>query len=405
MNNIRPIAIYLPQYHAIPENDLNWGKGFTEWINVKKARPLFEGHYQPHIPHEAIGYYDLHDPEVLVQQARLAKDHGIYGFAFYHYWFNGKRLLETPVNNLINTGKPDFPFCLIWANENWTKKWDGQNDHIIQGQTYCPDDDNEHMEFLCRNIFIDNRYIKIDGKPLFIVYRTELLPDAKQTAIRWRETAKKNGFEDIYLVRVESFENNIDPQSILFDAAMEFAPDRYNIGLQLKIDQLSDRHIIRDYETSIHRIAAKEIDYKIFRCVFPSWDNTPRRKEDGVIFLNTSSFYFEFSVRQAVKYTLEKLDEKERFMFINAWNEWAEGCHIEPDQKNNYAFLKIIKNYVNTLSPTESYLHEFDVHFNQMGLNYFNAMIKLNKLSEHADLLERMMKLKRMLNPILRLFK
>ena len=234
MNNVKQIALYLPQYHPIADNNKAWGEGFTEWSNVKKAQPLFEGHYQPHVPHSDIGYYDLLDPEVLIKQAAMARDHGVYGFAYYHYWFNGKRLLNQPLDNMLSLGKPDFPFCYIWANENWTKRWDGLDEEIIIKQEYSFEDDLVHIRFLCKNVFSDKRYITVDDKPLFIVYRTELFPDIKETAQIWREEAKSFGFKDIYLVRVESLASDIEPSVIGFDSAMELATDWRTINFGIK---------------------------------------------------------------------------------------------------------------------------------------------------------------------------
>ncbi|MDJ0634982.1 MAG: glycoside hydrolase family 99-like domain-containing protein [Xenococcaceae cyanobacterium MO_188.B29] len=184
-NNIKAIAFYLPQYHPIPENDKWWGKGFTEWTSVAKAKPLFKDHYQPHLPAD-LGFYDLRLPEVRQAQADLAREYGIYGFCYYHYWFNGKRLLERPFNEVLESGKPDFPFCLCWANENWTRRWDGQDREILIEQKYSVVDDREHIKSLI-SAFKDPRYIKIDGKPLFLIYRVNSLPDPSLTQKIWRE--------------------------------------------------------------------------------------------------------------------------------------------------------------------------------------------------------------------------
>jgi lipopolysaccharide biosynthesis protein len=352
-----------------------------------------------------VGYYDLSDPEVLVRQADMAKKYGIYGFAFYHYWFNGKRLLERPLDYMLKTGKPDFPFCLIWANENWTKRWDGLNNEIIQEQKYSLEDDIAHMMFLCSEIFPNKNYIKIDDKPVFLVYRTELLPDPAETAKRWRSVARDFGYKDLYLIRIEGFETNISPKSIYFDAALEFAPDRHNIGLQLKIDGAEDSLIIRDYETTVQRIAAKLPSYKTFRCVFPSWDNTARRKDKGVVFINNSPFYFEFHLRMAVQYTIENMAHNERFLFINSWNEWGEGCHVEPDEKFNDVFMKLINHYKDTFSPTENYLRNFDSYFSQLGLKYYNTKIQLDKLNKHLHLFEKIVRIKRSVLSVFRPFR
>src|SRR6266478_229140 len=188
---IRPIAFYLPQYHTIPENDIWWGKGFTEWTNVVKARPQFKGHYQPHLPGE-LGFYDLRLEEVRQRQAALAREYGLYGFCYYHYWFNGRRILERPFKEVLASGKPDFPFCLCWANENWTRVWDGGGQDVLLQQHYSAEDDRQHIRWLA-NAFRDPRYIRIGGRPLFLVYRTELLPDPARTAAIWRNEVAKAG--------------------------------------------------------------------------------------------------------------------------------------------------------------------------------------------------------------------
>ena len=222
------IAFYLPQFHPIPENDEWWGAGFTDWTNVAKARPLFRGHYQPHVPAE-LGYYDLRDADVRERQAELARAHGIAAFCYYHYWFGGRRLLRQPLDEVLASGRPDFPFCLCWANENWTRVWDGLSDNVLIGQTYSEDDDLQHIRWLAR-VFEDERYLRVDGKPLFAVYRARELPDPRATAQLWREEARRLGVGEIFLARVESFhDEHDDPTEIGFDAAIEFQPDMTNL--------------------------------------------------------------------------------------------------------------------------------------------------------------------------------
>lgn len=344
MINTKSIAIYLPQFHQIPENDAAWGSGFTEWTNVKKASPFFDGHYQPHVPHESIGYYDLSNSEVLEKQAFLAKEFGIYGFAFYHYWFNGKRLLNMPVDNMLKSGKPDFPFCLIWANENWTKRWDGMESEIIQKQVYSHEDDFDHICFLCKNVFSDKRYILINNKPVFLVYRTELFPDIKKTVTIWRNEAKRYGFEDLYLIRVENFVKDINPFDIGFDAAMEFAPDMKNIGTQKRVINNNSDCYTADYGNAVIRTLLKKIpDYEWYRCVFPGWDNTPRRKSGGLAITNSSPEVFKIYLNKIIEYTRNRFGNENQFFFINAWNEWGEGCHLEPDLRNGTSYLEQLK--------------------------------------------------------------
>lgn len=341
---IKPIAIYLPQFHAIPENDKAWGPGFTEWRNVKKAQPLFNGHYQPHVPHPDIGYYNLNEPEILVKQAEMAKRYGIYGFAFYHYWFEGKRLLDRPVSNMLKLKVPDFPFCIIWANESWSKHWNGSNREVIQLQTYSSADHVNHIRYLCENVFCDERYIKVNGKPLFIIYRTELIPNLEDAVNCWRREAKRFGYKDLYLVRVEHFVSDIHPVLINFDAAMEFAPDfKYSVRSKSS-DSGNNGLFLYDYRKTIEKMISKPLkDYTYYRCVFPAWDNTSRMNKDGLVFINSSLAHFEKMIENSFQYSIDKLSVENQFVFINAWNEWAEGCHIEPDEKFAYSYLNSIR--------------------------------------------------------------
>jgi hypothetical protein len=389
MNNIKPIAIYLPQFHSIPENDEAWGFGFTDWINVKKAYPLFDGHYQPHIPHESIGYYNLSDPEILTKQASLAKANGIYGFAFYHYWFNGKRLLNIPIDNMLRTGNPDFPFCLIWANENWTKRWDGQDKEIIIKQEYSFNDDQKHIRFLCENIFSDKRYITIDSKPVFIVYRTELFPDIIKTVRLWREEAKLFGFKDLYLIRVESITSDIEPSSIGFDSAMEFGPDWRMVNYGIKHTS-PDFDITKfDYTSTVFNTLLKNKKYKYFRCVFPQWDNSSRRKQNAVVFVNSSPFLFKYFLYRSIQITLKNFIKDEQLLFINAWNEWGEGCHIEPDKRFGFQYLHFCNEAINcnyTNSEQEYMFFELLEGVIE-NLQKNNQLLdqKVNDLSQKAD--------------------
>jgi lipopolysaccharide biosynthesis protein len=357
--NVSPIAFFLPQFHPIPENDEWWGKGFTEWTNVTKARPLFPGHYQPHLPAD-LGFYDLRLPEVRQQQAELARKYGISGFCYYHYWFNKRRILEHPVNEILSTGEPDFPFCLCWANENWTRTWSGGSKDVLLEQKYSHEDDIEHIHSLF-SAFRDPRYIRIDGKPLFLVYRTELLPDPKKTAEIWREEAIKNGIGDLYLVRVESFVNNINPETIGFDAAIEFAPDWANLGPRLfrtellkKISNIglfpkvfSDNQVV-DYDTlATSMMRKKNPDYVRFPGVTPCWDNSARKKKNAAIFINSTPDKYEQWLANSIQKASLFDTKTPKLVFINAWNEWAEGNHLEPDQKWGHAYLEATFNALN----------------------------------------------------------
>ena len=349
----RAIAFYLPQYHPIPENDEWWGKGFTEWRNVTKAQPLFSGHYQPHLPAD-LGFYDLRLPEARQAQVDLAKAYGIHGFCYYHYWFNGKRLLERPFNDVLASGEPDFPFCLCWANENWTRRWDGLEDEVLIGQVYQEDDDRRHMQSLV-NAFRDPRYIRIDNKPLFLVYRAAKLPDPLKTAETWRQEAHKLGIGDIFLCMVESFVNeHNDPKSVGFDATIEFQPDWTQLGVPLQRGRrwnwarklkVAEKGYIEnsayEYSVIVERMLAKpSVDYKRFPCVTPSWDNTSRRKNgNATVFQNATPDLYERWLSEVVKRELSN-PSSDRIVFINAWNEWAEGNHLEPCQKWGHAYLE-----------------------------------------------------------------
>lgn len=355
---IKPIAIYLPQFHPIPENDKAWGKGFTEWTNVRNAQPLFEGHYQPHVPHASIGYYNLLDNSIIKKQVEIAKSYGIYGFAFYHYWFNGKRLLEKPIENFLKDKDIDFPFCLIWANEPWSKRWDGSENEIIQPQVHSIEDDEKHMNFLCEHFFSDDRYIRVDNKPVFIVYRTELFEDIKETAKLWRKIAKKRGFKDLHLVRVESFTQNIIPGNINFDAALEFAPSKF-INPKSEFNKNFNCY---DYSTSVFNALLTTFDYSVYRSVFPSWDNTPRRGKDSIIYINNSLDVFKYYLERMVQYVLTDKHNKNKLLFINAWNEWGEGCHIEPDEKNGFQYLEIIRNSISEFNSSKKYKRYIRIH-------------------------------------------
>ena len=346
----RLIAFYLPQYHPIPENDEWWGDGFTEWRNVSKAEPLFSGHHQPHVPAE-LGYYDLRKKETRIAQADLARQYGIEGFCYYHYWFKGKRLLEHPLEELVKSGKPDFPFCICWANESWSRRWDGKDQEILMQQEYSEDDDRTHIRSLLP-LFADKRYIRVNGKPMFLVYRTEKLPDPARTAEIWRNEARKAGIGELYLCRVESFIKS-DPKEINFDAAVEFAPDWWNKGPQLNatskvfddadvnLKKVRDNNYIHTYKGLSKAMQAKENPvYKWFRCVTPSWDNWARRNEGASIFLDSSPGKYQAWLAGSVDNTNARLHGEERLVFVNAWNEWAEGNHLEPDQKFGRAYLE-----------------------------------------------------------------
>jgi lipopolysaccharide biosynthesis protein len=356
---VRLLAFYLPQFHPIPENDRWWGPGFTEWTNVVKARPLFAGHAQPHLPAD-LGFYDLRVPEVREAQADLARAHGISGFCYYHYWFDGRRLLSRPFDEVLESGRPDFPFCLCWANENWTRAWNGSDREVLMPQRHSTEDDRAHIEHLLPAL-ADRRYIRVDGKPLFLVYRTELLPDPARTAAMWRDAAMRAGIGDLYLARVESFVPNVDPKTIGFDAAVEFAPDRsvlpaarfhrdrwdvparilHRMGRIGVVPKAYLTHRIYPYELLVRAMLEKPpVHYRRFRSATPRWDNSARRAAGAVIFRDSTPDRYERWLRTLVQDTRESFRGEERLVFVNAWNEWAEGNHLEPDHLWGRGYLE-----------------------------------------------------------------
>ena len=356
-NLVKLIAFYLPQYHPIPENDEWWGKGFTEWTNVAKAKPLFPGHYQPHIPAD-LGFYDLRLPETRQEQADLAKEYGIYGFCYYHYWFNGRRILKRPFDEVLASGKPDFPFCLCWANENWTRTWDGEEKSILIAQNYSEEDDRQHIQWLAK-AFQDKRYIRIEDKPLFLVYRSTKIPNPLKTTSIWRDEARKLGIGEIFLCRVESFpDEHNDPTQIGFDAAVEFQPDWVNLPAALrqgKIWRLARKlglsnmtyqdNSVFDYSSIVKLMLQKgTTPYKRFSCVTPAWDNTARRKSKAAIFKDSTPELYEDWLNAVIDSIPKKAEDN--LVFINAWNEWGEGNHLEPCRKWNRAYLEATRRAV-----------------------------------------------------------
>lgn len=351
---VRMIAFYLPQFHAIAENDAWWGEGFTEWTNVKPAQPQFIGHYQPHVPHEDIGYYDLSTTDVQHKQIALARQYGIEGFCFYYYWFAGKRLLEKPVDNYLADRSLDHPFCLCWANENWSRRWDGLESEILLAQDHSPDDDLGCITDLARYIR-DPRYIRIDGKPLVMIYRPSLLPAAKETAERWRKWCRENGIGEIYLAYTQSFEKE-DPANFGFDAAIEFPPNNSgppDLTSQVVTTNRSFSGKVFDWDIFLHRSENYEVpSYKLFRSVCPGWDNTARRKAAGTCFVNHTPEKYERWLSNAITDTVKRFPSaEERIVFVNAWNEWAEGAHLEPDCRNGYAYLEATRRALEGAGP------------------------------------------------------
>jgi lipopolysaccharide biosynthesis protein len=326
----RLIAFYLPQFHPISENDHWWGNGFTEWTSVVQARPLFPGHYQPHLPGE-LGFYDLRVPEVREQQAELARSHGIEGFCYWHYWFHGKRLLERPFDEVLASGRPDFPFCLAWANESWSRRWHGRDEDVLQAQTYSAADDRDHARWLVR-AFADPRYIRVEGRPLFLVYNPGALPVPAATTATLREESARQGLAEPFLVGVSSHAE-ADWRRHGFDANLAFEP-------QLGLIPSAPSGVVTttDYAVACGRMRARVFAYPRLPCVVVSWDNTPRRGREGIVFVNATPGAFEAGLRTAIASVREEPLQR-RLVFLNAWNEWGEGNHLEPDRRHGRAYL------------------------------------------------------------------
>ncbi|MDR2600770.1 MAG: glycoside hydrolase family 99-like domain-containing protein [Oscillospiraceae bacterium] len=340
--DVKPIACYLTQFHTIPENDKWWGKGFTEWTNVTKAVPHFPGHYQPHLPLET--FYDLSDINVMKEQVKLAKNYGIYGFMFHFYWFKGKRLLEKPFENYLNAKKDlDFPFCVNWANHSWTRIWDSSEDNVLLEQTYSEEDDLAFIKEVS-SYFSDKRYIRVNGKPIISVNNPGFMPDINKTIDIWRDYCRKNEIGEIHIIGTDNSELN--PLIYNLDGAIAQAP--HDIG----------NHIIEDLRKEILSANGKSMCYiydmeeyvrrklyrtdgrdLMYRGIIPTFDNSARRIDDLHIFDVSPKLYKEW-LSDIIKDAEKNFDSGNRFVFINAWNEWAEGAHLEPDRKYGYAFLQ-----------------------------------------------------------------
>ena len=342
---MRLIAFYLPQYHPIPENDLWWGKGFTEWRNVAAATPVFDGHIQPRLPGK-LGFYDLRVPEIMEQQADLARRYGVHGFCFYYYWFGGKRLLELPLERMLASGRPDFPFCLCWANENWTRRWDGQDQEMLISQAHSPEDDEAIIRDLIRYMR-DPRYIRIGGRPLLLVYRTSLLPDIRQTGERWRRVCRDEGLGEICLAAVESFGGDltVDPATYGFDFTVAFPPHGTPYRNSLSRVKLRREALLYPYLDMVRHAVGQEVPHlKRFLGVCPGWDNTPRRKSGSTIFAHATPGEYQAWLEWALRQTRRWRQGDQRMVFINAWNEWGEGAMLEPDASYGPANLEATRN-------------------------------------------------------------
>lgn len=395
-DDIKLIALYLPQFHQIPENDEWWGRGFTEWTNVTKATPQFIGHHQPQLPID-MGFYDLRNIDVIKRQIELARTHGIYGFCFHYYWFDGKRLLETPINNYINNKDIDFPFCLCWANENWTRRWDGLENEILIEQNHNSKSDIAFIEDISL-YFNDKRYIRIENKPVLIIYRLKLLPNPVESINRWREYYRKTGKGELFIIGVKTFGEEI-PKKYGVDAAMEFPPH----GIEPLIE-INDIEVLNPnfngYIYSYPEIVKGQRylfnnSIPTFKTVSPGWDNTARKPNSSTIFHGSSPMLYKEWLTNVIIFTKENFSKDKQYVFINAWNEWAEGAHLEPDRKYGYGYLKVtaeaildsreFKNRLRTLNLTPDKNEQiYKLRWNRL-FNIFNSEFNINEYSFLAD--------------------
>lgn len=336
--DIKAIALYLPQFHLIKENNEWWGTGFTEWYNVRKSRPLYNGHHQPRIPGDSIqflGYYDLSDVETIKKQVDLAKEHGIYGFGIYYYWFSGKRLLEKPLDIFIKNKEIKFNFLLIWANEDWTRRWNGFEGKILIKQEYNECDSFNFIKDIKKYI-IDERYIKIDNKPIIGLYEPKKISNLSTTILNWRNESKKLGLGEIYiLVCLNNYSLNEMKKFKLFDAVYEFPPRdslKYSLKYFPYLLYMKTLYKNLDYENITN-------DFPLYRGCMLEFDNSPRKKRVSTIYENYSPEQFFMFNKKIIEWTRNNYNKKNRFIFINAWNEWGEGAYLEPDKKYGYASI------------------------------------------------------------------
>ena len=337
------VAFYLPQFHPTPENDAWWGKGFTEWRNVTRALPQFEGHAQPRLPGD-LGFYDLRLPETMREQVLLARTYAISAFATYFYWFAGKTLLEAPLRQWLDDSTIDFPIALCWANENWSRRWDGRANDVLIGQAHSPEDDLAFIAYVAPYLK-DPRYLRVEGKPVVMVYRPGLLPDARATAKRWRAWCQANGVGDLHLVYVQSFDN-VDPATIGFDAAAAFPPNNTSLPPVTSAHRLINPEYtgeILDWrDLATQSMAAADPGYRLYPGINPGWDNEARRSGRGRTYVHATPRAFEAWTRHAID-SARRRAPGAPLVFVNAWNEWAEGAVLEPDARHGYAWLEAIR--------------------------------------------------------------
>lgn len=364
---MKKIALYLPQFHAIPENDAWWGEGFTEWTNVRNAKPQFKGHVQPEVPFEN-DYYNLLDESAQEKQARMASEYGVDGFCYYHYWFEGKLLLEKPMENMLKNPKVDLPFCICWANETWARTWDGKEQDVLIKQNYkeTEEDWKTHFEYFLQ-FFKDDRYIKHNNKPMLLIYKPHLIINCKEMLAYWNKLAKEAGFDGLYMGHQHHSSFDYDMDLLGFDFGVEFEPfytvREFNKELNTKgakfkyglkhpgwawknfIRKIRKGSRVYNYDDIWQRIIRRTPEKSnVMPGAFPAWDNTPRKGSNSDVFFEATPEKFEKYMTEQLKHAKEVYNAD--YIFINAWNEWAEGAHLEPDMHNGYGYLEALKKAV-----------------------------------------------------------
>lgn len=357
----RLIAFYLPQFQPTPENDEWWGKGFTEWTNVTKATPLFPGHFQPRLPAD-LGFYDLRVPETRAEQANLAQEYGIEAFCYWHYWFHGRRILERVETEILQGGEPrDFPFCLGWANHTWSRSWLGDQNAVLLEQTYSDADDREHARYLAR-AFADPRYLRVDGRPVFVIYDHTRLPAPQRTTDTFRDECVRRGVGEPLLLAYNLRAKRIDARTLGFDGTIDSQPQFASLppfnddwGRKTRLKRfLTGKGLKRplrifDYQEVLSRLLGDRPDYPFYPSIFVGWDNTARRGREATVMINATPAAFAAGLTSLIDEVEAYRPWQERLIFVNAWNEWGEGMYLEPDQKFGRGFLDAIRS-VNVLS-------------------------------------------------------
>ena len=365
--SIKCIAFYLPQYHEIEENNLWWGKGFTEWVNVKKAIPLYDGHYEPRYPSKDIGFYDLTDVKTIINQAILAKEHGIYGFCLYYYWFSGKRLLEKPLDIILKHKEIDINFCLCWANENWTRSWDGLEKKVLISQEYTKEDPSKFIIDI-KKYLLDERYIRIDGKPIILIYNPEKIPNVKEVIQTFRKTAMQEGIGDIYIICRNLMDKSLSKELSNCDAFFDFSPIGKNNNSSFVKLKGCDGYLFNYntfYKNKIKAYLSNDISKPFYYTSTMGWDNSPRKNSKYTSFINYNLTDFYNWNRNIIDITKAN---KNDFFFVNAWNEWGEGTYLEPDEKYGYANINTLSKAILDVPLTIDKKIAIQIHIYHMDL-------------------------------------